>query len=155
MNISRCALYTNEFTVIDNALKNNRSLESLSINDFAFSVESLETFSMMLTDHPEITTVELSRCSSAEMVGLLSKINQTNTKKLVFHRSDLAIHATDRLAEIIPTLEKVQVLDLQNNRLSNEEIDILQRAVKQNSLPMELKLPEKKMDFSQFRLLRF
>ena len=153
LKILSCELYANEFNIIDNALKNNTSLESLSINDFAFSLESLETFAKMLSEHPEITTLELSKCSGAEIIGLLEKINQTNMQELAFRFSELPYGAADRLAEILPKLEKIRVLDLEHSKLSNEDIDFLHSVVVQNGLQMELKLPQKKIDLTRLRIM--
>jgi hypothetical protein len=153
LRINNCTLYSERsFTFIEESLRANKSLVSLSLNDFAFSNGCIEVISQMLESHPHITNLTLRGCSCDEIEGLLSKINRTHIVELDIINSDIKKRTIDYLLDQLSNLGKVQVVNLENNRMSNEDIDSLLQALLHRIETLKIVLPEKKIDWGILRL---
>ncbi len=154
LSLLNCSLFGQVFDRIREALEGNSTIESLALNDFAFTEQSLETVAGMLELHPEIRSLFLSGCSNQEVRELLQRINRTHLMELGICHSDIREDTIEYLAEHLSDLKNVSEFDLEQNKFSNEEIELLSQAAKRAQHPIKLKLPEKKIDLSLLRQLR-
>ena len=156
------ALSTSETSTISDALKFNRTLQSLSIQSFirdeyakecAFNADNIGGIFEGLANHASLINLKLSDLKMTKLAAeALGKMLLTNTsiQHLDLSQCELSNDVMEPIAAAIGVNTTLQSLDLSNNKLEGQQLAILSEGLKTNTALTALRLHQVKIKLENF-----